>query len=102
MAGHNLVFLSPAFADLDRIADLHNRLVGPKSAERITDKILETIDVLRNHPSAGALHPDPFLGNLGYRKIICGDYVCVYKCIDQTVVIHRIVHGATDYPKLLN
>ena len=63
MTGPDLVFLSPAFADLDRIADL---------LKRITDMILETIDVPGNHPSAAALHPDPFLGNLGYRKIICG------------------------------
>lgn len=63
--------LTPALDDIERIADYYLMMVGPKSAERITDKLLDD------------------------------EYVCVYKIIDMTVYIYRVVHGATDYPKLL-
>lgn len=49
----------------------------------------------------GALHPDSFLAEREYRKIICGNYVCIYKVIGTTVYVYRIVDGRTDYPKLL-
>ena len=49
----------------------------------------------------GALHPDAFLAQHQYRKLICGNYVCIYKVIGQTVYVYRIVDGRTDYPKLL-
>ena len=31
--------------------------------------------------------------------VLCGDYVCVYRVIEETVYIYRVVHGATDYTK---
>ena len=101
MPDKQLVILTPAWQDIDRISDLHLMLVGPKSAEEITDKLLDTIALLAEQPYMGALHPDPFLAQHQYRKLICGKYVCVYKVIDQTVYVYRIVDGRTDYPKLL-
>lgn len=101
MPDTQLVILTPAWQDIDRISDLHLMLVGPKSAEEITDKLLDTIALLAEQPYMGALHPDPFLAQHQYRKLICGKYVCVYKVIDQTVYVYRIVDGRTDYPKLL-
>lgn len=101
MPDKQLVILTPAWQDIDRISDLHLMLVGPKSAEEITDKLLDTIALLAEQPYMGALHPDPFLAEHQYRKLICGKYVCIYKVIDQTVYVYRIVDGRTDYPKLL-
>ena len=101
MPDTQLVILTPAWQDIDRISDLHLMLVGPKSAEEITDKLLDTIALLAEQPYMGALHPDPFLAEHQYRKLICGKYVCIYKVIDQTVYVYRIVDGRTDYPKLL-
>lgn len=73
---------------------------GPKSAERITDKLLDTIQALEEQPFAGTEHPDKILRKQNYRKLIYGDYVCVYKVIEKKVYIYRVVHGTTDYPKL--
>lgn len=101
MPDKQLVILTPAWQDIDRISDLHLMLVGSKSAEEITDKLLDTIALLAEQPYMGALHPDPFLAGHQYRKMICGKYVCIYKVIDQTVYVYRIVDGRTDYPKLL-
>ena len=66
---------------------------------KITDRILDTLEKLEEFPLMGPLHSDEFLARMEYRKVVCGDYVCVYKLIDETVFIYRIVHGATDYPK---
>ena len=70
--------LTPAWRDIDRISDYHLMAVGPQSAEQITDKLLDTIDLLADHPYMGPLHPDPVLARNEYRKAICGSYVCVY------------------------
>lgn len=92
--------LTPAWRDIDRISDFHLMKVGPQSAERITDQILDTIDLLEEHPYMGPLHPDAVLARNEYRKVICGNYICVYKVIDNTVYIYRVVDGRTDYVQL--
>jgi len=33
--------------------------------------------------------------------VLCGDLVCVYKVIGQSVFVYRVVNGRTDYPQLL-
>lgn len=100
MAEFHLEFLPAAMDDLDRIADYHLSMVSANSAERITDPILETLEHLEQNPYLGSSHPDPVLASMEYRRIVSGEYVCVHKVIEQSVVVYRIVHGATDYPKL--
>jgi toxin ParE1/3/4 len=100
MQRFKIKFLKPALNDIEQIADYHLMMVGHKSAEKITDSILDKINLLEEHPFVGSEHPDSFLQKQGYRKLICGDYVCVYKLVNDIVYIYRVVHGATDYPKL--
>lgn len=90
-----------ALLDIEKIADYHLKMVGPKSAQRITDKLLDSIEKLGDYPLCGAEHPDDFLRKQGFRKLISGEYVCVYKLISDTVYVYRVVHGSTEYPKLL-
>jgi len=92
--------LDPAKNDINQIAQYHLTAVGPKSASKITDKLLDSIEELGDYPMIGAEHPDSDLSKRGYRKLVCGEYVCVYRIIDNTVYIYHVVHGATDYPKL--
>ena len=100
MQKYKVEILSPAAKDIERIAGYHLRMVGPGSAEEITDKLLDTIQTLEEQPFSGMEHPDDILRKQNYRKIICEDYICVYKVIEKRVYIYRVVHGATDYPKL--
>lgn len=95
-------FLAPAIKDIEKIAKYHLKMVGVKSAKSITDKLLETIQILENQPFAGTRHSDLLLQNQDYRKLVCNDYICIYKVIDQTIFIYRIVHGSTDYPRSFN
>ena len=94
-----LQFLPVAVEDLNNIADYYLQMVGATAAERITNQILDTIERLVTYPYLGSLHPDPVLASMEYRRIVTGNYVCVYKVFDDTVVIYRIVSGTTDYPK---
>ena len=99
MAEYRVELLPSAWQDIDRIADYHLRMVGAASAERITDRILDTLEQLQDFPLMGVIHPDASLARMEYRKILCGDYVCIYRLIEKTVFVYRIVHGSTDYPK---
>lgn len=101
MPEFRIEFLPSAWQDLNKIADLHLQLVGAESAEQITDEILDAIDGLSRFPYMGALHPDPVLARMEYRKLVCRKYVAVYRVMESTVYLYRIVNGITDYPKLL-
>jgi plasmid stabilization system protein ParE len=92
--------LTPAGKDIERIAEYHLRMVGPQSAEKITDKLLDTIQILEDQQFSGTEHPDQMLHKQNFRKLICGEYVCIYKVIGEIAYIYRVVHGTSDYPKL--
>ena len=101
MPKYNVHILTPAWQDIERIADIHMSAVGPHSAEIITDKLLDKITLLAEQPLIGPLHTDEFLAVRQYRKLICGNYIIVYKLLDSTVFIYRVVDGRTNYPKQL-
>lgn len=100
MSEAKVEILTPTLNDIDRIADYHLLAVGPVSAEKITDKLLDSLEKLGEYPLLGTEHSDPVLQEKGYRKLVCGEYICVYRLIDDTIYVYRIVHGMTDYPKL--
>lgn len=97
-----LVFLEQAVSDLEEITKYLILEEGETSARNICSAIRTRIERLSNFPLMGQTHPDPMLASQGYRKLILtGTYVAVYKVIDGTVCILRIVNGRTDYPALL-
>ncbi len=96
----NLELLAPAWRELDAIADIHLQLVGAASAERITDDILDTLELLKTNPKLGKKCEDNELREKGYRKLICGNFLCFYKIIGDTIFIYHIVDGRTDYPRI--
>lgn len=101
MAKYKVEILLAAWQDIDKISDFYMKMSGAVSAQRITNQILDTLEKLGDFPYMGAQHPDPELMRREYRKVICGDYVCVYKVIGPSVYVYRVVNGRTDYPKLL-
>ena len=101
MQKYKVEILTLALTDIEKIAEYHLQMVGPKSAQKITDKLLEAIENLGGFPLSGGEHPDEFLQKQGFRKLICGEYVCVYKLVSDRVIVYRVVHGSTEYPKLL-
>jgi plasmid stabilization system protein ParE len=59
-----------------------------------------SLERLKRHPLSGAPIFDDEMRALGYRVVISGKYVSVYRLIGDTVFVCHIVHGSKDYPKL--
>lgn len=95
-----LVILEPAQRELEEIAQLHMNLEGPASARRITDLILDTLSRLERFPLSGHIPRDRELRGGGYRYVIAGKYICVYRLMAERVYVYHIAHGASNYPAL--
>ena len=81
-----LVILEPAQRELEEIAQLHLNLVGPNSARKITDLILDTLSRLEIFPLSGHIPQDKELRNGGYRPVISGNDICVYHARQESVI----------------
>lgn len=96
-----LDILAPAQAELEEIgACPHGPSSGPRSAQEITDKIYDAMEQLTRFPLSGPPVRDEQLRVGGYRYILAGKYLVIYRLLGDTVVVYHIAHGATDYPKL--
>ena len=89
-----------AWAELSRIADMHLSLVGAASAEKITDQLLDDIELLASQPYLGTECQEYLLKPEQYRRLVSGVYLCFYRIIGNTVVIYHIVDGRTNYTHL--
>jgi len=97
---YDVKLLTPAWLDLDAIADYHLLTVGPDSARNITGKILNSLERLKSFPFSCPLAPYAELADSGYRILVCGKYVCIYKVIDNDVLVYHIAAAAANYPAL--
>ena len=95
-----LVILEPAQRELEEIAQLHLGLAGPDSARKITGRILETLSRLERFPLSGHPLRDRGLQREGYRCVIAGKYLCIYRLVGDQVFVYHIAHGASCYPRL--
>jgi len=96
-----LAILTPAQRELEEIARVYLELAGADSARRTTDQILNSLERLKTYPLFGSLPRDRWLREAGYRLVISGKFVAVYRLIEQTVFVYHIAHGASDYPTLI-
>ena len=97
---YKLEILSPAQEELEEIARLHRALVGPESARKITDKLYARMETLMRFPLSGSLIQDDQLRAAGYRFVLAGKYLIIYRLLGDTVVVYHIAHRGTDYPRL--
>lgn len=96
----NPVILDAAQRELEEIAQLHRNLVGPNSARKITNKIFDALSRPEPFPLSGSLPRDKELLRDGYRYVVAGKYICVYRVLGDTVYVYHIAHGASNYPRL--
>lgn len=97
MPGREPRILQAAWEDISSIADYLMQSASVRTAEETTDDILGTIELLGSMPYLGPLHHDPVLQKMGYRKLICGSYLCVYRIIDDAPTVYRVFHTHQDY-----
>ncbi|GHU80337.1 hypothetical protein FACS1894191_5430 [Clostridia bacterium] len=99
---YRLEILAPAQLELEEIAGMRRELAGAKSARKLTDSIYNSLEHLRIHPLMGAEAKIPALNEQGYRVLISGEHLCFYRPIGDVIYVYHIVHGASDYPKMLH
>ena len=71
------------------------------AAEIIATKIEKNLSRLSFYPYLGKIPKDEELNCLGYRFLVVENYLIFYTVEEQTILIHRIIHGARDYLNLL-
>ena len=96
-----LAILTPAQRELEEIARVYLELAGADSARKITGQILDSLERLKTYPLSGSVPRDRWLREAGYRLVISGKFIAVYRLIERTVYVYHIAHGASEYPTLL-
>ena len=97
---NKMEILTPAQRELEEIALIHLELVGVESARNITNTIYNALELLQTSPNMGVDCRDKPLKLQGYRMLICGHYLCIYRVIGDTVYVYHIVDGRANYPEL--
>ena len=75
----------------------HKNMVGKQSAAKFADNILSSVKKLETFPEMGVLKETRLLGRYGFRALFIGKYVCIYRIVDETVLIYHIADVRTDY-----
>ncbi|MBC7368950.1 MAG: type II toxin-antitoxin system RelE/ParE family toxin [Undibacterium sp.] len=68
-----------------------------RAAERLVDRLIARLKVLRDQPLAG--HPRENIRS-GLRSLRCGHYVILHYTHADHVAVSRIVHHSRDLPAL--
>jgi toxin ParE1/3/4 len=70
------------------------------AAEMIATKIEKNLIRLSFYPYLGKIPKDEELSRLEYRFLVVENYLIFYTIEEQTILIHRIIHGARNYLNL--
>ena len=89
-----------AYEDIASIAEHLKKAVSSRVAAETVERILDKIDLLAATPYLGPLHHDPVLAQHGYRKLVVGRYIVVYRVDDDQTTVLRVFHGVRDYARL--
>ena len=93
MSGQRRLFRTRrARQDLIEIRD-HVAADNPAAADALLDRIDDACSRLNEHPRLGPARDDI---RPGLRYLIVGDYVVLYRLLDDGVEIVRVVHGRRD------
>lgn len=92
--------LPAAWEDLKRIEDWYLIQFDVKTALKVSDHILDAVERLEQFPESGSLTPDRWLNDQGYRMVICGKHVIIYKQVKDVVYVYHIADTRTEYKNL--
>ena len=98
---YKLTFSDDARADMDALGSyISNQLQNTSAAANIIRQIKRAVFNLCDFPEMGA--PLQSEANImGYRYLICGNYMVFYHLTDKTVLIDRVLYGRRNYLSLL-
>lgn len=95
---NKLKYTPAAVDDMDEIFSFISQ-DNVSAAENLLEKLDLQIAELADFPNKGSVLSDEeyTLVQRGYRFIIVHPYLVFYRIIENTVIIHRILHGRRDY-----
>ncbi|KKM08650.1 translation repressor RelE [Clostridiales bacterium PH28_bin88] len=95
---HKIKYAPAAVDDMDEIFSYISQ-DNISSAEMMLEKINRGIANLAEFPNMGSVLSDEeyTLIHRGYRFIVVQPYLVFYRIINNTLIIHRILHGRRDY-----
>lgn len=99
MEQYDVRFLEDAFNDLEEII-LYIANDSKAAAIKMHDLIIEKAKDLTFFPKRGRLVPDKRMAEVGFRMLAAQKYIIFYKIDGKVIHIHRILHGARNYPSL--
>jgi toxin ParE1/3/4 len=73
----------------------------PTVAAKLANRFNQKLSVLSDNPRIGSIPKEDSLAQLGYRYLVIENYLIFYVIEDQTIYVHRIIHGARDYTHVL-
>ena len=97
---YKIEILPSAWEDLKKIQDYYSIQFDVRTATKVSDSILKTIERLEDFPDSGSMTPDTWLSEQGYRMIISKKHIAIYRKVNDTVYIYHIADTQTEYTKL--
>ena len=99
--GYNVRYSPEFLNDLDDIADYIAVEYGADAAERITNGIVDAADILAEYPESGQKVFLPNGIDSGYRFVMYGNYLAVYRFQFNEAYVVRAVRTRQDYMRVL-
>ena len=81
----------------------HIRIDDPDASIRMYEKLKESIGKLADFPHMGPVPLDTKIAEQGYHMIVVGPYLVFYIIVieNNTVEVHRVLHGKQNFPRLM-
>ena len=77
-------------------AYIHDELCSPDAARRILAELKKSISSLEHHPGRGKPLDALIAVHTAYRYLLCENYCIFYLCMEENVLIVRILHQRQD------
>lgn len=101
---YKLILSRAAEEDLEQIVSyMVKDLANPMAAQHFLDAVCDCYMNLKSMPKMYEESRDAYLRSLGYRKVVIGKYILLYR-IDESetcVRIYRVFYGARNYKAFL-
>lgn len=96
------VILESAAREYEQVVSyLADVLGSPGAAASFMDEFDRQLSLVRESPEMHALSRMPELAARGYRAMLVGSYVALYKADGDAVVVAHVFHQSQDYARLV-
>lgn len=97
-----LEYSRASLADLENARSyISNNLKNCKAATKLLNEIVQSCKQLKDFPNLGRPLIDPDGTITNYRLLVIRNQIVIYEIIEDTVRIHRILDGRTDYLRMI-